>query len=494
MAIIAPENAAAKESRVRRKGNNTKKLRVDARKKASKAAGGAPEVMAKVTGFSKGGSHARSNIDYISRNGDLEIENERGEVIQGRKELKEFSKSWTSEMPEASGRRKAQRDTMHLVLSMPAGTPPEAVKEATRNFAKRTFGANYEYVFALHTPETDVKSKQPHCHLTVKCRGRDGQVLNPRKKDLQAYREGFAKAMEEQGVAANATRRETRGVVKKSIKQEILHIQKRGVSKVQALKLREVAQELKAEAQGLKVDPKPWIKRIEEKQARVRAAWKAMSEALGKTTERKLGHDRPDYARAGRSGATRVQPDYGRIDRERARELQRRFAGVHQPGNPGDPRPRQAGAVASVRDLPGVPVVQDKAAAQVLLHQDARGSLANRDGRAAYSAVRRSGNGVDGHERGSGGLNEAGAVGRHRMDDKALSRAAQELLKRMPPVETERDELKRQLIEQFGKSKVQAKAQEVAKAPQVEAQQVPTKAPQQQTAPPQPAKEKDLDR
>jgi hypothetical protein len=80
------------------------------------------------------------------------------------------------------------------------------------------------------------------------------------------------------------------------------------------------------------------------------------------------------------------------------------------------------------------------------------------------------------------------------MDDKALSRAAQELLKRMPPVETERDELKRQLIEQFGKSKVQAKAQEVAKAPQVEAQQVPTKAPQQQPAPPQPAKEKDLDR
>lgn len=79
------------------------------------------------------------------------------------------------------------------------------------------------------------------------------------------------------------------------------------------------------------------------------------------------------------------------------------------------------------------------------------------------------------------------------MDDKALSRAAQELLRRMPPVETERDELKRQLIEQFGKSKVQAKAQDAGKAPQVEAQQVPTKAPQQ-PAPPQPPKEKDLDR
>lgn len=469
MKIIAPENSVAREGKVRRKANNTRKLRANTRKQLNKTVMGAPEVMAKVTGFSKGGRHARSNLEYISRNGNVELENERGEVIKGGKELKEFAKSWTDEMPEPGGRRKPQRDTMHLVLSMPQGTPPEAVKEATRAFAKRTFG-NHEYVFALHTPENDPKSKQPHCHLTVKCRGLDGKVLNPRKADLQRYREAFAQAMEEQGIAANATRRQTRGVVKKAVKQVLIHLEQRGASKVKALKVKEVAEELKAEAKGVKPEPKPWIQRIEEKQARIRSAWKALADALSKSneSERKIGHDRPDYSRAGRAGARAVRPDYSSADRERIGAIQRRVARVHESyAGSAARRGAPASTFASLRDLPGVNVVRDERRSEMLLHADARSSVEPQHGRAADSDVRRARTGVDSHERGRLEVAQASKDRQgnapYRVDDKTLSKAIRGLLERMPSVETERDQLKRELGERFARQ--QRKQDELGRAP-----------------------------
>ncbi|MEJ6788151.1 hypothetical protein BrevBR_01255 [Brevundimonas sp. BR2-1] len=45
------------------------------------------------------------------------------------------------------------------------------------------------HVFALHD-----EGRHPHVHLTVRRLGRDGERLNPRKADLQAWREGFARA------------------------------------------------------------------------------------------------------------------------------------------------------------------------------------------------------------------------------------------------------------------------------------------------------------
>jgi hypothetical protein len=42
---------------------------------------------------------------------------------------------------------------MHMILSMPEGTPQEAVRRGARAFLAETFGANHQYVFALHTDE-----------------------------------------------------------------------------------------------------------------------------------------------------------------------------------------------------------------------------------------------------------------------------------------------------------------------------------------------------
>ena len=62
----------------------------------------------------------------------------------------------------------------------------------------------------LHTFETDPDphpSRHPHVHLTVKTAGLDGIRLNPRKSDLQRWREGFGEALRDQGIDATTTSR-----------------------------------------------------------------------------------------------------------------------------------------------------------------------------------------------------------------------------------------------------------------------------------------------
>jgi hypothetical protein len=62
----------------------------------------------------------------------------------------------------------------------------------------------------------------PHVHLVVKAEHEyEGKRLNPRKADLQRWREMFAQNLTELDVAATATRREDRGLVKTNKKTPI---------------------------------------------------------------------------------------------------------------------------------------------------------------------------------------------------------------------------------------------------------------------------------
>ena len=88
-----------------------------------------------------------------------------------------------------------------MLLSMPPGTDRQAVRKAARAFAADEFGDGRRYVFAAHDDEA-----QPHVHLSIQVRGPGGKRLNPRKQDLQRWRERFAAQLREQGVEANATR------------------------------------------------------------------------------------------------------------------------------------------------------------------------------------------------------------------------------------------------------------------------------------------------
>jgi len=167
-----------------------------------------PQVVVKLVRAPKGMKGISNNLTYISRDGLLEIEDQDGQVIQGKEAVADLKAEWRDGgMPIAAD--STMRDAFHLVLSMPTRTDPLSVQRAARDFAKQEF-SGFQYAMVLHTFETDPDphpSPHPHVHLTVKAAGLDGVRLNPRKVDLQRWREGFAEALREHGIEATTTSR-----------------------------------------------------------------------------------------------------------------------------------------------------------------------------------------------------------------------------------------------------------------------------------------------
>ena len=167
-----------------------------------------PQVMVKLARAPKGMRGIANNLTYISRRGQLELEDEDGQLISGKEALEDVKAEWEhggTPIPAQS----RSRDAFHLVLSMPQGTDPLGVQRAVRDFAKREFPI-HQYAMVLHTFDTDPDpnpSVHPHVHLTVKALSFEGTRLNPRKPDLQRWREGFAEALRDQGIEATTTSR-----------------------------------------------------------------------------------------------------------------------------------------------------------------------------------------------------------------------------------------------------------------------------------------------
>ncbi len=168
----------------------------------------APQVIVKLVRAPKGMKGISNNLTYISRDGLLELEDQDGQVIKGNEAVADLKTEWRDGgMPIAAD--STMRDAFHLVLSMPQRTDPLSVQRAARDFAKREF-SGFQYAMVLHTYETDPDphpSPHPHVHLTVKAAGLDGIRLNPRKPDLQRWREEFAEALREHGIEATTTSR-----------------------------------------------------------------------------------------------------------------------------------------------------------------------------------------------------------------------------------------------------------------------------------------------
>lgn len=174
-----------------------------------------PEVMVKV--LSSGANSAKAvqrHLDYVTRNGAVELYNEEGEVMTGQNAVAGISDDWMLDLEEAGAtntlgdrrRQEAPRLVHKLVFSMPPGTKPEKVLAAVQTFAREEFALRNRYVMALHTDEP-----HPHVHVIVKAMGEDGRRLNIKKAHLKEWRVKFAHHLRQEGVAANATPRPFRG-------------------------------------------------------------------------------------------------------------------------------------------------------------------------------------------------------------------------------------------------------------------------------------------
>ena len=131
----------------------------------------APEVMVKV--LSQGSSNLKAvgrHFDYIGRQGDLALESDDGHALTGRVG-EALIDDWGLDIDElrpqaalaALPARKPMKLVHKLVFSMPAGTPPQKVLSAVRNFAREEFHGQHRYAMVLHTDEP-----HPHVHLVLR--------------------------------------------------------------------------------------------------------------------------------------------------------------------------------------------------------------------------------------------------------------------------------------------------------------------------------------
>src|SRR6516162_2818330 len=222
----------------------------------------APEVMVKITGRTKGVAHLKSHLAYITRNGELDAETEQGAMLAGRSGLKDLQQRWEDDAGLDDKRRRDGSLSVNIILSMPAGTDAIAVKDSARAFATETFGYNRDYVFVQHLDD-----RHPHVHLTVRSLGHDGKRLNPRKADLQAWRERFAGELRLRGIEAEATPRRTRGRVRKADRGAVLALRKRKITPdVDRLARKEVLSEVR----GGRTAKNPWDEQIKSRQDTIR--------------------------------------------------------------------------------------------------------------------------------------------------------------------------------------------------------------------------------
>jgi hypothetical protein len=167
----------------------------------------APQVMVKVTGGGRGMRAIAAHFRYISKNGRLDIESERGETIRGKDAVHELADDWRlgGTLIDDVGAPTERRQAFNIMLSMPRGTDPLTVQWATRGFAQIEL-ADHKYVMVLHDHQAN-----PHVHVSVRAESKHGKRLNPRKADLHRWRETFAEKLRERGIDAEATRQATRG-------------------------------------------------------------------------------------------------------------------------------------------------------------------------------------------------------------------------------------------------------------------------------------------
>lgn len=189
-----------------------------------------PEVMVKVTGGGNSMGKIQAHMTYISRNGQLEAEDQDGNKIKGKEDIQETADEWQMSGDPISDEESKYKQAFNIVLSMPKGTNEQAVYEAAKEFAKQHF-EDHKYLMVQHTYSNDPNKKpseNPHVHIVVKAVSDKGVRLNPRKDDLQAWRESFAEKLRERGVEANATKRIHRMQKTRGDKQAVHQMKAKG--------------------------------------------------------------------------------------------------------------------------------------------------------------------------------------------------------------------------------------------------------------------------
>lgn len=267
----------------------------------ARTAGRTPEVMVKVLprGANDLGA-VRRHLDYIGREGELDLETDQGETLRGAHLGKDLLEDWDLEIDAhrsradlvSRPRQQAPRLVHKLMFSMPARTPPEKVLKAVQNFCREEFALKHRYAMALHTDEP-----HPHVHVVMKAVSEQGIRLHIRKATLRRWRTEFARHLRALGVPANATQRYVRGETRPRKSDGIYRASLRGESTHMRERAAAVARDL---SRG-NVRVESGKAKLVETRNNVRQGWWAVSDIL-------IREKQPDLAAQVRRFAEQMPP------------------------------------------------------------------------------------------------------------------------------------------------------------------------------------------
>jgi hypothetical protein len=250
----------------------------------------APEVVVKLLprGAQTVGA-VRKHLDYIGRKGELELETDDGERLQGRDAGEQLVEDWDLDLESdrrgvglASAKQGSAKLVHKIMLSMPPGTPAKEVLEAARNFAREEFALKHRYALVLHTDEP-----HPHVHVVVKAVSEQGVRLNIKKATLRHWRSEFARNLRLLGVEANATDRAVRGETKKAKKDGIYRASERGESTYQRTQTDAVAADLLKGNTPIE----PGKRKLVDTRRQVENGWRFAADVLSKDGRHNLAND-----------------------------------------------------------------------------------------------------------------------------------------------------------------------------------------------------------
>lgn len=262
-----------------------------------------PEVVIKVSGGARTLRGVASHLEYIAREGKVDVESDQGEILSGKGWEKTLLKDWDLDL-EAQQRyteraiaagRKIPKLVHNLVFSMPKGTPPEKMLQAVKIFTMEKFALQHRYALALHTDQAHV-----HVHAVVKAVSEQGQRLNIRKATLREWRRDFAQYLRVQGIDANATERAVRGQPRAPKLDGIYRAMKRGHSTHMRDRAAAVARELASGSLRLESGKRKLL----ETRGAVRPGWVAVADVLERGGDRSLASSVRRFAASMPSVAT----------------------------------------------------------------------------------------------------------------------------------------------------------------------------------------------
>ncbi|MCB5205178.1 relaxase/mobilization nuclease domain-containing protein [Neorhizobium sp. T786] len=278
----------------------------------------APQAFVKITSRTYNASSLANTLNYIGRDGDLELETRDGPVRDS-EELAALQDDWVMHAKDYDRNGLSARASIstHMVLSMPPKTDRTQFKAAVRDFVKEEFDPRHDYALAFHD-DTD----HPHAHLVVLTRDDEGKSLEIGRVNLDRWREQFAEKLRGRGIEADASPRHARGQFEKTPRSADYHSLRKGIMPQNR------RDEVTAVRQSLWNKAKPerqWDQAMAVRRAAIGATYQAAAEELRQSADpqdRHLGDRLSAFEKAMPRALTRHQRVVLNVAKSQLRAIQ----------------------------------------------------------------------------------------------------------------------------------------------------------------------------